>query len=227
LNFIFGHLVLCRKSCHDGVDLMTTEARKEEIGAKWTAVLFALAGCLALGLLFSHGAAASGKVGWFQIKLEQGEVNGYHWVVGAKGPKHRPLSRICAELSMVEPPQEGAPYVEGRDATNCSRLRPPIHSVFGTEAFGSGPSRVAVFEGLYRPIVRKVTFVLATGERRVFLPRVPKIPNQSARGIPSFRYFAAPFEGETCVRRVATFDGAGKIVSNEARPPCPGGTGNL
>lgn len=170
---------------------------------------------------------AAGKAGWFQIILEQGEVSGYHWAVGVKGPKHVQLSQVCAELSMVEPPQDDAPYVEERDATDCSWLKQPADSVFGTESFGSGQSRVAVYEAVYRPIVRKVTFVLDTGERKVFLPRVPEISHRSARGIPAFRYFAAPFEGETCIRRVATFDRAGKVVSNEARPPCPAGTGNL
>jgi hypothetical protein len=206
---------------------MMTGPRKERIGAGWFLALVALAGCLALSLSLFQAAGAAGKVSWFKVKLEQGEVNGYRWAVGVKGPKHRPLGQICAELSMVEPPQDGAPYFEERDPTSCSRLKQATDSVFGTAAFRSGQSRVAVFEALYRPIVRKVTFVLATGERRVFLPRVPKIPDRSARGIPTFRYFATSFEGETCVRRVATFDGAGKIISSEARPPCQAGTGNL
>jgi hypothetical protein len=164
------------------------------IGARCAPALAVLAGCLVLGSL-SQAATATGETDWFQIKLEQGEVNGYHWAVGVKGPKHRPLSQICAELSMVEPPQEGAPYVEERDATDCSSFRQSIHSVFGTESFGSGPSRVTVLEALYRPIVRKVTFVLAGGERRVFLPRVPEIHT----GLP----------GE----------------SRSFGPPCPAGTG--
>jgi hypothetical protein len=201
--------------------------REGEISARWAAALVALVGGLALSVLVFQAAAAASKVRWFQTTLEQGQVSGYHWAVGVKGPKHRPLSQVCAQLSMVELPQNGAPYVEGGSSTLCGRLKRPTDSVLGTESFGSGRSRVAVLEAVYRPIVRKVTFVLATGERKVFLPRIPKIPNRSARGIPIFRYFVASFEGETCVRRVTTFDQLGGVVSNEAEPPCPVGAGNL
>lgn len=205
---------------------MITRAGRQGVNDKWVAILIAIAGALALSLLVSPGAAGS-KVSWFHAMLKRGETKGYHWAVGVKGRKHEPLSEICAQISMVEPPRDDAPYVEGRDATDCGRLRQPSDSVSSTDSFGSGVSRVAVLEVVYRPIVRKVTFILATGERRVFRPHPPDVPNRAARGIPIFRYLVAPLEGETCIRRVATFDGRGRVVSNEARPRCPAGAGNL
>jgi hypothetical protein len=191
---------------------------------------YSMVGALALSLLVflvSPAVAGTGKARWFQVTLERGETKGYRWAVGAKGPKSEPLGRICTQLSMVEPPQEDVPYVEGSDSTECGRLKTPTDSISGTDSFGSGQSRVTVLEVVYRPIVRKVTLILATGERRVFRPSTPQIPNRVDRGIPVFRYLVSPFEGETCIRRVATFDGSGGIVSNEVSPPCPSGTGNL
>jgi hypothetical protein len=204
-----------------------TQADGYRTSGKWVATLVAIAGALALGVLVSQAAAGAGKVRWFQATLEQGETNGYRWAVGVKGPKDQSLGSVCAQLSMVEPPQNDVPYVEGGSSTVCGRLKRPNDSVSGTESLGLGESRVTVLEVVYRPVVRKVTLVLATDAREVFYPRIPEIPHRAARGIPIFRYFVAPFEGETCIRRIATFDGDGSVVSNEVRPPCPPGAGNL
>jgi hypothetical protein len=182
---------------------------------------------LVLSLLGSHAAAGSNKGRWFEVSLEQGKTKGYHWAVGAKGQKHLPLSKICAQISMVEPLRDDVPYAEGRDATDCSQLKWPSDSVASSVSFRSGPSRVTILELLYRPVVRKVTFILDTGERRVFRPKVPRIPDRSARGIPVFRYLVAPFIGSTCIRRITTFDERDGVIHNEARPACQGASGNV
>lgn len=207
---------------------MTTQARKgRKARAKWATMLVAIASAVVLSVLVSPAAAGTGEVSWFHVEMERGEAKGYHWAVGAKGLKHQPLSKICTQISMVEPPRDDVPYFEGRDATDCGFLVRPSDSIASTDSLGSGMARVAVTEVFYRPIVRKVTFILATGERRVFRRRIPRIPNRVARGIPIFRYLVAPFEGEVCIRRVVTFDGRARLVSSEGRPPCPTGAGNF
>lgn len=217
----------CGESCAmmDWI-LAVVVTRKKEFRGRWAGLVAPVA-CLVVSLLLPPGSGAMGKVRWFQVGLGQGEISGYRWAVGIKGPKHRPLGRVCAELSLAEPAKDDAPDFEGGSSTLCGRLEQPSDSVTGVESLGSGNAQVTLLEALYRPIIRKVTFVLATGERRIFLPRVPKLSNRSARGIPAFRYFAATFEGQTCVRRVVTFDGRGRVVSNELSPLCHGHSGNL
>jgi hypothetical protein len=194
----------------------------------WIFLLIAgVVGSGVLGLGAASVAAGGSRAHWYQTTLERGEINGYHWAVGAKGPKHKPLNEVCAEISMLEPAQEDALYVEGSDSTDCGRLDRPVDSISSTDSFGSGKERVSVLELIYRPIVRKVVFVLSTGERKAFLPRAPQIAHRSSRGIPVFRYAVFPFEGEVCVRRVTTVDGHEEVISSEARPPCPSGSGNL
>jgi hypothetical protein len=206
----------------------------ERVGARGTAcgkrhmAWVTLAGALGLLIVLPSTAASSPDSDpWYRATLEQGETNGYRWTVNAKGPKHKPLREICTLVSMVEPPQEGAPYVEEMDATDCGRLLKETSSVSGSVAFGSGASRLTILAALYRPAVRKVVFLLDTGERRVYLSRAPKIPRRLTRGIPLFRYLVASFDGETCIRRVTTFDGKGSVVGSDVSPPCPPGTGNL
>jgi hypothetical protein len=164
---------------------------------------------------------------WYRVGLDQGEWQGYHWAVGAAGPKHEPLGEICALISVIEPPQEGSPYVEASDAKVCGSLPDATVSNVLGETLGSGASKQILVAALYRPIVRKVTFVLDTGERKVYFPRTPRIPNRVAKGIPAFRYLVTSSDGETCTRRMTTFDGKGDVIWNEARPPCPAGIGNL
>ncbi|HEX6151940.1 MAG TPA: hypothetical protein VFZ19_00310, partial [Solirubrobacterales bacterium] len=107
------------------------------------------------------------KARWYSLSLESGETSGgYRWGVGAKGPKDKPLREVCAMAGMIEPPQPDKPYVEGTDGAVCGELRSPEESMMETAGFGSGKSRVAAFVGIYRPVVRKVTFVLDSGERK-------------------------------------------------------------
>jgi hypothetical protein len=189
----------------------------------WRAIALGVLLCaLALGVV-SRAAAnpdKAGKVSWFNVTLKRGEISGYHWAVGAKGQRNRPLRHMCAEVSMVEPPQEGTDYVEGGNSTECGRLEHPNDSVVGTESFGSGQSRVTVLEAVFRPVVRKVTFLLSTGERKTFLARVAQIPHRATKGIPTFRFVVFPFEGEACIRGVAMFDGKGRVVSRQVSAPC-------
>ena len=180
-----------------------------------------------LGALSANVVEGSSSGRWYQAALDQGETRSYHWTAGVKGPKYEPLKEICAQVGMVEPLKDDSIYAEGREATDCGSLLSARDSVAPSVAFGSGASKLTVLATLYRPKVRKVTFVLSTGERRVYIPRMPKIPNQRMRGIPVFRYMVASLDGETCIRRVTTLDGKGGIVSNEGRPSCPAGKGNL
>ena len=194
----------------------------------WAVVVAAVVAVIAVLSITvgAHEATGATRAQWYEVRLKTGETNGYKWVVGAKGPKHEPLNEICALASLTEPPQEGKPFVEGTEAVGCSSLATPIDSVAASPAFGSGDSRLVLLAVLYRPVVREVAFLLGTGERRVFRPRMATVLNRRAKGIPRFRYLAAPFEGETCIRKVTLFDRSGKVIDNEARPSCPDG-GNL
>lgn len=178
-----------------------------------------------VALLGSNGAGANSPH-WYQIELETDETDEYHWAVGAKGLKGKPLGKICALVSLIAPAAPDAPYLEGRDSVQCGTLAEPRDWVSGNTSFGSGDSRLVVFTGLYRPIVRKVAFLLGGAERRVFLPRMAKVDNRQVRGIPRFRYFVAPLKGETCIRKVTLFDGKGEVIHRESEPPCRNG-GNI
>lgn len=170
--------------------------------------------------LLSSNASGSGDR-WYQVGLTKGETSGgYRWAVGAKGRKDEALKEICTSASMVEPLQDDLQIAEGEDATDCGSLRHPTDSVSSTVSFETGTRRVSVLVIAYRPIIRKVTFVLATGERKVYRPLTPHIPERVDQGIPVFRYMAASFEGETCVRRIITFDGRGEVVGGGTKPPC-------
>jgi hypothetical protein len=104
-----------------------------------------------------------------------------------------------------------------------------VDSVTGSSSLGSGESRMTIFIALYRLAVRKVVFSIegmSGTSTKTFRPHVAKVPNGQSRGIPKFRYFAAPFKGEICVRKVTLLDGSGGVIYSEPRPACPDG-GNL
>jgi hypothetical protein len=175
--------------------------------------------------VLSHSIAGAAP-SWYQARLETGETDEYKWSVGAKGPKNAPLNEICALASLLEPPRDEDSFVEGRDSVGCGSLSTREDSVAVSPAFGSGQSRLVLLAVLYRPAVRKVVFVLGSGERRVFRPRMATVTNQRARGIPNFRYLVAPFKGETCIRKVTLIDGKEAVIDREPRPDCRDG-GNL
>jgi hypothetical protein len=125
-------------------------------------------------------------------------------------------------VSVLEPFEEGAPFIEGSDSKVCGAMPDARISMALGETLVSDASNLSLNVILYRPIVRKVVFVLGTGERRIYMPRVPKVPNRSKRGIPVFRYVVASFEDEACVRRITTFDPrSGVIRSERAEGWCP------
>lgn len=175
-------------------------------------------GIVTLGGAYDATGAGAGR--WYEINLEAGEVDGYGWAAGAKGPKREPLDEICATVSVVEPLRPDAPYAEGSDSVVCGSLSRPMDWVAAESGFGSGDSSLMVLTVLYRPVVRKATFLLGTGERRVFSPRMAKVRNRQARGIPGFRYVVAPFRGETCIRKVTLFDRKGVIIDSAAWQSC-------
>jgi hypothetical protein len=170
---------------------------------------------LALSLVASEAVADSSQSRWFQIGLATGETNGYGWSTGAKGPRHQPLSQICAEISMSEPPRNGV--YEGSDATDCGELKTASDSVISTESLGPKKSGATVVEAIYRPLIQKVTIVFTSGKRTA-LPT--QSPTRTGKGIPVFRYAVASFSAGNCVNRIVAFDGKGKVVSSLASPPC-------
>lgn len=174
-------------------------------------VLLFFVGLIALAGSQDAMSANSGR--WYQVVLETGEINGYQWAVGAKGLKHEPLDEICVRVSLLEPITPDAPFVEGSDSVGCSSLMKPTDSVAESASFGAKDSRMVIFAVLYRPTVRKVIFFLGGGKRMVFRPRIAKVPNGEAQGIPKFRYLITPFKSKTCIRKVTLFDGSGKAIS--------------
>jgi hypothetical protein len=169
----------------------------------------ALLAVVALATLVSHAGASGDR--WYQAALDHGETQGYRWGVSAKLPKHKPLDEICLMVAYLVPPDPDIPYVEEDDTAICGSLKRPTESVSLGVTLGSSGAQFQA--ALYSPIVRKVVFLLSTGERRVFRPRAPRIPNRKAMGIPSFGYVIAPIDGGACVRAVTTFDRRGDRVS--------------
>jgi hypothetical protein len=145
-------------------------------------VFHAVVVTLAVAALASSATHALGEAStptsggpWYRVALEQGEWQGYHWAVGAAGPRHEPLGEICALISVIEPFQEGSPYVEASDAKVCGSLPDATVSNVLGETLGSGASKQTLVAALYRPIVHKVTFILGTGERKVYRSRMPRM----------------------------------------------------
>lgn len=176
-----------------------------------------------IGALLVVGPAVAHGEGWSRVVLEQGEAQSYRWSVGAKAPAFEPLDQICAQVGIVSPPQPDVPYAEGNDVSICGRLRKSSDSVVSSTKLGSGETRVTLFVALYRPAVRKVTFILGTGERKVYRPAVAMDTAGPAKGMPVFRYLVASFEGETCIRRVTTSDLSGDVIDDEKKFSCPSG----
>jgi hypothetical protein len=173
---------------------------------------------LLLGAL-SAGATDSKASPWYRVELERGETSdGYLWAVGASGPRHQPLRTICNVTVTVSPPNEEAGYVESSNGIACGKLLRPEESSMESFTLGSGAAEMRIKAVLYRPRVRKVTYRLDGGERRVYLTQVPEIANRVAKGIPVFRYMVATFEGDPCISRITSFDRAGVVLMTERHP---------
>jgi citrate lyase gamma subunit len=188
-----------------------------------------------VALLIVGGATSKAAVGratndaavkWSTIDLTHGVIDGYEWAAGVK-VKRGSLNRICAGLSMLEPPREDGGDVEGTSALECSSLRNKTQRASASVSFGAGASRVAVLEWLYRPAVRHVRLEIADKGARSFSTQAADIPDRQARGLPAFRYLILPRRGEICIRRITTFDRTGASIAEEELPPCGRGQGNI
>lgn len=181
---------------------------------KWTAAAgLAIA---FLGIPVVDVAAENGGGRWHQVVLEEGETSGFSWSGGARLPAHRRLDKICVAAGFTAPVPPDQPYRESSSLAVCGSLAKAKDSVSLSATLGSsGTTFLAV---VYRPAVRKVVFLLNNGQRRVFRPRIPQIPDRAAMGIPVFRYLVATFDGGACVRRTNTFNASGDVVSKEGEP---------
>jgi hypothetical protein len=177
---------------------------------------------VAFGGFGGPSMSEAGDVGgsqWYKVTLEEGETQGFKWTVGAKGRAHVPLKEICVLTAFIAPPEPGVPYGEGDEGSVCGSAKKPTDSTSSGATLGStGTSLLAV---IYRPVVRKVTFLLSTGKRKVFRTQEPRLLDREKRGIPAFRYLVASFDGGACVRGITTFDGKGQVISKEGEP-CSG-----
>lgn len=185
------------------------------------AVAIGLAALALLAPLGSGGASATSDSPWYRVDLEQGEWKGYHWSIGASGPRHVPLREICVLDTVVQPYEEDDPLGgEASGGSSCGEIPDARTSMQMGQTLGTGASALSFDAILYRPAVRKVVFLLEGGERRVFRTKAPRIPNRSEKGIPAFRYLAATFEGAPCVHRVTTYDGSGGVIWREPWSSC-------
>ena len=177
---------------------------------------------LALGVFGAPSTSGAGEAGhgkWYKVTLEEGETHGFSWVVGAKGRTHEPLKEICVLAGIIAPPEPNVPYGEGSNVSVCGSAMKPAESVSANATLGS--TGTSFLTTIYRPVVRKVVFLLSTGKRKVFRPKEPRLPNREEVGIPAFRYLVASFDGGACVRGVTTFDVKGQVIAREGEP-CSG-----
>ena len=188
--------------------------RPRIFAGSWLALIIFMAICL--GASSSPEAEGAGGNRWYTAAVEEGETQGYRWSIRVKGPKGEPLRRLCVLAGFIAPPKPDVPYAEGDNSQVCGEVVMPTDSVLMSATLGSSGTTFLV--AVYRPLVRKVSFLLSTGQRRVFRPHLPHVPNRAARGIPRFRFVVATFDRGACVRRVTTFDGRGDVVSREGEP---------
>lgn len=161
---------------------------------------------------YSQHAVGTGN-NWYRVVLQSGTVDGYEWAVGAKGPRHEPLSEICGLVAIVDLATAEDPYPEATSSEGCSTVERPAESVVENASMGSGESRLLVLAAFFRPAVRKAILVFSTGERKVLRPLMAKISGRQAKGVPQFRYLAVPFEGEARLRKTLLFDGKGNAIN--------------
>lgn len=168
-------------------------------------------------------AEGEGKYsGRWRAPLENGKTNGYLWGMRASGVKHQASRPICETIVSVAPADPDVPFVETDETTSCGTLQAPTDSTSIIVLLGESESgRTALLATLYPPVVRKVTFILDTGEQKVHRTAVSKIRNRAAKGLPRFRHLATLFPEGTCIRRIITRDGQGSVIESEkAEPRC-------
>lgn len=177
--------------------------------------------CALAAVLPSTSLGTGGQSHWYHVTVAHGKnTEGYKWSVGAKGRKGHALDEICATLSMVEPPRSEVPYVEGTDSTDCGSVRRPSESVSSSVSMGEGESLIKVVEVLYRPVVRKVSVFLKSGEEKILRLKRPGIANRAKKGIPMFRFFVLSLEDGACIRRLVSYDGQGTLIKSEKTEAC-------
>lgn len=185
----------------------------------WRKTLAPWAVCVAAALSFLGGlttndSLATDRGSWSRVFLDKGKIQDYGWAVGARLPKDKALGQIC-ETSTHFLPRPEFDEVEVDESTLCGKLTKPGDSVSISTIFKSEESDTTLLATLYRPVVRKIVFVLSNGEQRIYPARVPKIPNHAARGIPMFRYIVGVFNQEECLRKTITYNGQNKVIKEE------------
>lgn len=183
----------------------------------WVAAMMVACGVFGVPNVSEAGDVGDGH--WYTVTLEEGETQGFSWAVGAKGRAHKPLKEICVLTAFIAPPEPNVPYGEGDETSACGSVKKPTDSASVSATLGS--TDTSFLAAIYRPVVRKVAFLLSTGKRKVFRPKKPRLPNRKKMGIPAFRYLVASFDEGACVRSVTTFDGKSQVISKE-REPCSG-----
>ena len=164
------------------------------------------------GLAQSEGSSAN----WFRISLNGGKLNGVKWGLSATGLKERPLKRVCAVMTEVAPPEPGTEFAEGSETTSCGRLLQATDSITLSSDFPSDNSDATELRAtLYPKDVRKVTFILADGQRSTIRARGINVKSRKIKGIPFFRYLVARFSAGACVEQVVSYDRAGRVIHRE------------
>lgn len=168
-----------------------------------------------LGAVITNDSLATDRGDtWSTVFLKRGKVQDYKWAISARLPKNKPLGPMC-ETSARFLPRPELEEVEVNESTLCGKLNTPSDSVSISTIFKSEESETTLLATLYRPVVRKVVFVLSNGEQRSYPARVPQIPNHAARGIPMFRYLVGVFSEEECLRKTITYDAHNKVIKQE------------
>jgi hypothetical protein len=144
------------------------------------------------------------------IRLGQGRVGKMAWAASAEAPDHP--AETCVSIATVEP---GVPRgFEGSEVTNCAE--PGVIPL--TEVWASRYG--VVFAGLFRPDARRL--VLLVRGRPPIVQLLGHKQFQAQEGLPGveFSFAARAFRPHTCIRRVRTFDGEGKILSSFSSRHC-------
>jgi len=190
--------------------------RQREVKRSIHLVAGAVLALVCFCILVPDSFGSGGQDRWLNVSLEHGETaSGYAWATGARIRKGSKLTDVCTAISVTEPQQDDAPYVEGIDAADCGSLRHPAETVVSFLPMGRNAFSVGVVEALYRPVVRKVRVDLSTGEKKVFLPRAVRLSRGDKGVVPIFRYLVLTLEGQICIRRMLSYDHGGRLIEQE------------
>ena len=177
------------------------------------------------GLSSETQANATPGSKWYRTPLAHGEEEGFLWGFSASGPTNRSLKKICSTIAEISPREPGVDYVESSETTGCGELLRATDSMSIKVLLGSTEAEAKTLLGtLYPPDVRRVTYVLSSGEERSYRAKGVKVANRVAKGIPYFRYVAALFDSGSCIKRTVTYNAKGRVIKKEAAEvTCPRG----